>query len=191
MIPSSKQKLYYAVITLASLVGFVASFLQMLEKLTLMKNVDAVLVCNLNSVFSCTNILNAPQSSVFGFPNSLLCIIFFGFTLTAGLIGWTGGVITAKMRLVFQAMAVFFLGFGLWYFWESIFNVGSLCIYCLFCYLGVLFINGAFHRLNYPDYTHNPAIQKLLEQIKTKGIDIFILSLIGLVIILEAIIKFL
>lgn len=190
MIPTSKQKLYYAVITLASLLGFVASFLQMLEKLTLMKNVDAVLVCNLNSVFSCTNILNAPQSSVFGFPNSLLCIIFFAFTMVAGLIGWAGGLVTHKLRLAFQAMAVFFLGFGLWYFWESIFNVGGLCMYCLACYLGVLFINGAFFRLNYRDYTQNPAIQKRLEQIKTKGIDIFILSLIGLVIILEAIIKF-
>ena len=90
---------------------------------------------------------------MFGFPNSLLCIVFFALTLSAGLIGWVGGRITAKLRLAYQAMAAFFAGFGLWYFWQSIFNPGSLCIYCLFCYAGVLLINGAWFRLNYKDLT--------------------------------------
>src|SRR5665647_2459944 len=138
MQPRAKQKLLYGTLTIAAVIGFVAFFLQMLEKLTLLRNAQSTLSCNLNSVFNCSHILNAPQSSVFGFPNSLLCVTFFALMLSAGLIGWTGGLITSKLRFVYQAMTLFFIGFGFWYFWQSIFNVASLCIYCIFCYLGVL-----------------------------------------------------
>lgn len=190
MKPQSNQKLLYGIITIGAAVGFIASFLQMLEKITLLKSSDAVLSCNLNSVFNCSNILNAPQSSVFGFPNSLLCITFFALMLTAGLVGWTGGHITSKLRLVYQAMTLFFIGFGFWYFWQSIFNVGSLCVYCIFCYLGVLAISGAWFRLNYKDWPIGKGAQKVVDRMVASGADIFIWCLIALVMVLEAIIKF-
>ena len=132
--------------------GLLASFLQMLEKITLLKNPHAALSCNLSSVFNCSNILNAHQSSVFGFPNSLMCIVFFALMLSAGLAGLGGGVLHRWLRLSYQFLALFFVVFGFWYLWQSIFNVGSLCIYCIFCYGGLLLVNTAWLRLNYADY---------------------------------------
>src|SRR3989344_2087092 len=180
----------YAVITVGAIVGFLASFLQMLEKITLLKNSDAVLSCNLNSVFSCSNVLNASQSSVFGFPNSLLCIAFFGLMFSAGLIGLTGAVINRWVRLAYQAMSLFFLGFGLWYFWQSIFNIGVLCIYCIFCFGGLLLINWAWLRLNYKDYGLSKKNLARVERWVGKGADIFLWALVALIITLWAIIKF-
>ena len=186
----AKQKLLYAILTVGAAIGFLASFLQMLEKITLLKNSDAVLSCNLNSVFSCSNVLNASQSSVFGFPNSLLCIAFFALMFSAGLIGLTGSVINNRVRLVYQAMSLFFLGFGLWYFWQSIFNIGVICIYCLFCFGGLLLINGAWFRLNYKDYGFSKKTLSKVERWVNKGADIFFWCLVALVITLWAIIKF-
>ena len=186
----NKQKWLYGIITVGGAIGFTASFLQMLEKITLLKNAHSVLSCNLNSVFNCSNILNAHQSSVFGFPNSLLCITFFALTLSAGLIGWTGGNINKKLKFVYQGLAVFFAGFGFWYFWQSIFNIGSLCIFCLFCYGGVLVINGAWFRLNYKDFPVSKRTQSILDRAVASGADIFFWCLIALVIVLEAIVKF-
>ncbi|OGL37384.1 hypothetical protein A3E49_01665 [Candidatus Saccharibacteria bacterium RIFCSPHIGHO2_12_FULL_49_19] len=183
-------KLYWMILTIGAAVGLLASFLQMLEKITLVKNSEAVLSCNLNSVFNCSNVLNASQSSVFGFPNSLLCIVFFSLLLAAGLIGWTGGAINAKLRFFFQFMALFFAGFGFWYFWQSIFNIGVLCIYCVFCYGGVLAINGALFRLNYKDYPLSKKTMAKLDTWVARGADLFFWCLIALVIALEAIIKF-
>jgi uncharacterized membrane protein len=185
-----RQKVLYGVMTIGAAIGFTASFLQMLEKIALLKNAHTTLSCNLNSVFSCSNILNAHQSSVFGFPNSLLCISFFAIMLSAGLIGWTGGLINAKLRLVYQAMTLFFVGFGFWYFWQSIFNVGSLCIYCVFCYGGVLLISGAWFRLNYKELHLDKSVQRVADLMVSSGADIFLWCLIALVIVLEAIIKF-
>ena len=180
----------YAILTVGAGVGFIASFLQMLGKITLLKNSDSVLSCNLNSVFSCSNILNAHQSSVFGFPNSLLCIAFFALLLSVGLVGWTGSVVKPKLLFVYQAMSLFFAGFGFWYFWQSIFNVGALCVYCLFCYGGVLLINGALLRLNYKNLPFGKKVMLAVDRLVSRGADIFFWCLIALVIVLEAIIKF-
>ena len=162
----------------------------MLEKITLLKNAHAVLTCNFGTVFNCSNILNAHQSSVFGFPNSLLCISFFAVTMSAGLVGWTNGIINAKARFFYEAMALFFVGFGFWYFWQSIFNIGSICIYCLFCYGSVLAISGAWFRLNYADLPLSAKTHKVLSRAVAKGADIFVWILIALGITLEAILKF-
>jgi len=64
-----KKRSLYAVLAAGSSLGLLASFLQLLEKLVLLKNSHAALTCNINSTFSCTNVLNAWQSEVFGFPN--------------------------------------------------------------------------------------------------------------------------
>ena len=190
MKPLGNQKLLYGILTIGATVGFLASFLQMLEKITLLKNAHSILTCNLNSVFNCSNILNAHQSSVFGFPNSLLCISFFAIMLSSGLIGWLGGIVPRIVRFAYQAMALFFVGFGFWYFWQSIFNIGSLCIYCLFCYTGVLAINGVWFRLNYRDLPLSKSTRKVVDRAVINGTDIFIWCLIALGIVLEAIIKF-
>jgi hypothetical protein len=87
-------------------------------------------------------------------------------------------------------MALFFVGFGFWYFWQSIFNIGSLCIYCLFCYTGVLAINGVWFRLNYRDLPLSKSTRKVVDRAVINGTDIFIWCLIALGIVLEAIIKF-
>jgi uncharacterized membrane protein len=184
------QKLQYGIITIAAAVGFLASFLQMLEKLTLLKNSHAALTCNLNSVFNCSNILNAHQSSVFGFPNSLLCMSFFMFTFSAGLIGWTSTRLNIKLRLVYEFFALFFVCFGFWYFWQSIFNVGSVCIYCLFCYGAVLTINGGWFRLNYKYLSGHKSTKRILDWVVANGADILLWCLIAAVIALEAILKF-
>lgn len=171
-------------------VGLIASFWQMLEKLTLLKNAHAVLSCNLNSVFNCTNILNAHQSSVFGFPNSLMCIVFFALMLSAGLIGLGGAQLHKRVRFAYQAFALFFVGFGFWYLWQSIFNIGALCIFCIFCYGGLLLVNGSWFRLNYRELPLRKKTIALLDEWVGRGADIFVWCLVAAAITLEAIIKF-
>lgn len=187
---TNTQKTLYATVTIAAIIGFLASFMQMIEKVTLLSNPQADLVCNINPIFSCTNILNAWQSSVFGFPNSLMCIAFFAIMLAVGLVGWTGGTISKNLRLVFQGIALFFIGFGFWYLWQSIFVVGSLCIFCIFCYSGVLAISYAWLRINQHDLPIGKKAQKFIDKTISGGNDIFIWLSIALLIVLEMIIKF-
>lgn len=176
--------------TVAAAIGFLSSFLQMLEKLELLANPRADLFCNINAVFSCNNILNAWQSSVFGFPNALMCLIFFTVMLAAGIIGWSNGVISKATRLTLHGMTLFFVGFGFWYLWQSIFVVGAMCIYCIGCYGAVLALAHAWLRLNYKDLPLNKRILKLINRLVASGCDLLVWIGIGLAIVVELIIQF-
>ncbi len=164
-----KHRTLYTALVAGTAIGLVASFLQLLEKLVLLKNSGATLSCNLSSVFSCTNVLNAWQSSVFGFPNSLLCVVLFAFILGIGLVGLTGGTLGRGVRLAVQGLSLFFLGFGLWFLWQSTFVIHAICIYCLFCFGALFLINGSILRLNAADL---PFGRRRMQQAIENGVDI-------------------
>jgi len=82
----TKQRLIYGITAIGGAIGLVASFLEVLEYQELLKNSHTLLACDLNSVFSCSSVLNAWQSKVFGFPNSLMCLVFFTLMLCNGFL---------------------------------------------------------------------------------------------------------
>ncbi len=154
-------------------IGVLAAFFQMLEKLTLLKNKDAILSCDLSSVFSCSNVLNSWQSSVFGFPNSLMCMILFAIFATAGVAGLAASALSRGFRLGVQALSLFTLAFALWFLEQSIYDIGSLCILCIFCFAGLLLVNGAWLRLNAHDLPVGERGRKALSRAIASGADIF------------------
>jgi len=172
------------------LIGMIAAFLQMTEKLTLLKNKDAILTCDLNSVFSCTNVLNAWQSSVFGFPNSLLCLTLFTIFTSTALVGLSGGVLPRRLRLSIQALSLFTLGFALWFLTQSIYVINALCILCIFCFAGLLLVNWGWLRLNAPDLPIGERARAFVKRCIATGADIFAWILLALAVAFAMILRF-
>lgn len=168
--------------TAGGLVGVVAAFMQTLEKIQLLKNPSNPLTCDLSSVFSCTNVLNAWQSSVFGFPNSLMCMGFFVVFASIGLAGWTGAKLPRGLRLGIQALALGVLGFGLWFMQQSIYSIGALCLYCVFCITGLVVVNAAWLRINAEDLPIGVRGRALLQRGIAKGADIFAWTVLWLIL---------
>ncbi len=177
-----KQRTIYSVITAGGAIGLTASFLETIEYQEILKNAHAQLACNLNSVFSCGNVLNAWQSKVFGFPNSMMCMVFFTLMLSSGLIGLTGGVLAPKLRLWLHAIATFFLGFALWFMWQSTFQIRALCILCLFCLSGLLAVNWGWLRTNADILPLSQRRRSQLRVFIDAGADTFVWVLLALVI---------
>lgn len=179
----TRHQTYWSVLSLGASVGLLASFLETTEYQILLKNSHAVLTCNLNSVFNCTNVLNAWQSKVFGFPNSMMCMVFFTLMLAFGLVGWTGGQLVKNLRLAAQGLALFFLGFGLWFLQQSTFSIRSLCILCVFCFAGLITVNACLLRLNATELPYlSPTAKKRLQQTFVGGKDIFAWCVFGLIV---------
>jgi len=160
----TKNKALFGLVVGASVIGLVASFMQLLDKLVHLKNPTANLACNISSVFNCSNVLDAWQSSFFGFPNSIMCIVFFSVILGVALVGATGSSIGKILRLIMHFFAVFFLLFGAWYLWQSIYVIGTVCIYCMFCYAAVIAMNFAWTRINVVDLPFPKYKQKLIKR---------------------------
>lgn len=177
-----KQRSIYGLMTAGSLVGMIAAFLQTLEKLTLIKNPNSELYCNLNSVFSCSNVLNSPQASVFGFPNSIMCLMLFTVFFSVALVGLGGGTISKKVRISIQTLSLFTLGFALWFLWQSTYRIGSLCIFCLFCFAGLLSVNWGWLRLNANDLPIPESSTKKVRLAIAAGADTFAWILLAMLV---------
>ncbi len=172
--PSTKSaRNLWATLVGAASVGMLASFIQTIERIDWGSNPKAPLVCDINSVFSCNSVFGAWQSRVFGFPNSLMCVVFFAVLLGVGLAGLTGSALNRKLRLVLHFFSVFFLGFGAWYLLESAYVIKALCIFCIFCYAAVIALNWAWLRINAADLPIKASYNKALIKSFDKGADSF------------------
>lgn len=183
------QKLY-GIMTAGGFLGMVAAFLQTLEKLTLIEHKDKALACDLNSVFSCSNVLNSWQSSVFGFPNSIMCLTLFTIFTISAAAGAAGSKLAKGFRLAIQGLSLFTLGFALWFLWESTYKISSLCIFCIFCTIGLLLVNGAWLRINVADLPVGAAARKRVKRAIETGADIFGWTVLGLLVAFAMILHF-
>lgn len=167
-----------------------AAVLQITEKIALLKNKEALLTCDLNSVFSCSNVLNAWQSSVFGFPNSIMCLILFTTFTTSAVVGLTGGRLSRNYRIGAQALSLMTVGFALWFLSQSVYVINALCVLCIFCFVGLLFINWSWLRMNVTDLPVGEKARGVLTRAVEHGADTFIWILIALAVFFAMIIRF-
>ena len=120
-----------ALLAVGGIVGLAASFTLTYDKLELLRNPDFVPSCDFGSVLSCSNIMKTGEAEVFGFPNSLLGLIGFSVIITLGVLlmakidfpewVWAG----LQVGLVFGIFAVH------WLIFESLYDIGSLCPWCM------------------------------------------------------------
>ena len=154
---NTSKKYVWLTIIISAVLGGLAAFVQTVERINYALHPSSPLTCDINSVFSCTNVFDAWQSSVFGFSNSVMCLVFFAVTLGVGLAGITAEI-GKYVRLAMHFFALFFLGFGAWYLQQSAFSISSLCIFCIFCYGGVIGLNWAWLRINVNDLPVSPSV---------------------------------
>lgn len=116
---------------LGGLIGFWASMVLTNDKIKILQDPNYISNCDINSIFSCGEIVNTAQASVFGFPNTLIGISTFSVLITFGVL------LLAKVELPSWVLKGIVIGSGLatifvsWLAYQSIFIIGSLCAYCI------------------------------------------------------------
>ncbi len=125
------EKKFPYLLTVLSIVGLLASFLLMTDTIQLIKDPAAELPCNINPFISCGNSILSEQGEIFGFPNPLLGIISFSMTLSLGMLLVTGNAINERIMLLLNLGLLGSMIFVIWFYYQSLFNLGTLCIYCM------------------------------------------------------------
>jgi uncharacterized membrane protein len=116
---------------LGGLVGFWASMILTNDKIKILQDPNYISNCDINTIFSCGEIVNTAQASVFGFPNTLIGISTFSVLITFGVL------LLAKVELPRWVLKGIVTGSGLatifvtWLAYQSIFIIGALCAYCI------------------------------------------------------------
>lgn len=183
-------KLVWWVATIGASVGLVASFIQTIERISYADQPLKALTCDINSVFSCSSVFDGWQSSFFGFSNSIMCLAFFAVVLGVAISGLTGSLINRYLRLIMHFFSVFFLFFGAWYLQQSAYDIGALCIFCIFCYSGVIALNWAWLRINIDDLAAPVHFKKQASKLINSGADTFLWLLWAIAIAIMIIIKY-
>lgn len=134
------KKTYPYILIVASIIGLLASFVLTIDTIELIKDPNIDLPCNINPFVSCKSVATTRQSEVFGFPNTLLGIVSFSMLLSAGIllllqkpkydeVSKTKGEKVFWLLVNLGLLAAFV--FVMWFFYQSVYSIGSLCIYCM------------------------------------------------------------
>ncbi len=125
-----RQALPYILIV-AGIIGFYCSFILTQDKFALLQNPHLHLSCSLDPVISCGSVVQSKQGSAFGFPNPFLGLGAFASMATIGIAIKAGGVFRRWFWLGLEAGLVFAVSFVHWLFFQSVYRIQALCLYCM------------------------------------------------------------
>jgi len=163
-IASSERLLGFAIfLIVASAIGLFAAFELTYEKIQVLINPERDVSCDFSLLVQCGKNMSSAQGSVFGFPNSLLGLIGWPVVMATG-VGMLAGARFARWWWVaFNVAAAGALGFVIWLIHESIFELGTLCPWCMVTWTAVipLFWVSTFWNLQHGVWSSNEKVQAL------------------------------
>ena len=125
---------------IAGILGFAASFILTIDKFKVLKDSGFTPSCNINATLNCKSVMLSKQAEVFGFPNSLIGIGTFAMMLViavALLMGIRFPKLFWQLVLAGTALAVFFCH---WLAFQTTFEIGALCPYCMVAWFATLLV---------------------------------------------------
>ncbi len=125
------DKWIFGTMLVFGIIALLASFVLTIEEFHLLKNPDAQLSCSINLVLNCATVMQTWQASVLGFPNMLIGLIAFPTVIMTAALGLSR---TKLPRWFWQAASIgffFSMLFAQWLFFQSLYDIGTLCPWCL------------------------------------------------------------
>lgn len=125
------SKSYTYTLLVCGLVGLLAAFLLTIDTIKLSKDPTLNLPCNINPFISCSSVIGSQQGAVFGFPNPLLGIAGFSAITTLAVLIILGASPDRRFWKIFMIGITLAIVFVHWFIYQSIYVLGSLCLYCM------------------------------------------------------------
>ncbi len=124
-------KTFPFLLVIGGFIGLLSAYIITVEKIELIKNPNFRPSCEINPLLSCGSIMDTPQAEIFGFPNPLLGLVGFAVVITVGMALIAGAKFKRWFWLGLQAGTIFGVVFVHWLFYQSLYNIGALCLYCM------------------------------------------------------------
>ena len=116
---------------ITGVIGWLASGALVLEKLEVLKDPNHVTVCDVNPWISCGQVMQTPQSSVFGFPNMFIGIVAFAVIITTAMGILAGARFSRWYWLGLQAGVTLGFAFVVWLWSQALYAIHILCPFCM------------------------------------------------------------
>ena len=119
------------VLIVTGAVGWYAALALTLDKLAVLANPEADLDCNFSVIVQCGKNLGSWQGAILGFPNPIIGLGGFVAPIAVGVALLAGATFARWFWIAFNAGVAGAFAFCLWLAYQSIFNLGTLCPWCM------------------------------------------------------------
>lgn len=126
-----RHKWTYVEMLVSSILSLASSLVLSIDAWKLAKDPGTVLSCNISATISCGKVAESWQSVLLGFPNAFLGLIAEPVVITIAVAALGGSLFRRGFLLTAQAIYSIGLVFAYWLFYQSYFNIGALCPWCL------------------------------------------------------------
>jgi uncharacterized membrane protein len=182
----------YLWMLISSFLSLSASLVLSVDAITLAKNSNSKLFCDINSVVSCGKVASSWQSNLLGFPNSFLGLICEPVVITLAVAG-LGRTKFPKWFLK-TALAIYAIGltFALWLLSQSFFVIKAFCPWCLVVTISTVTVFSTMLRINLYENTFRFAQERYTKvtDFLDKGRDYVVVTAIYSVIVLAILFKY-
>ncbi|CAB4562810.1 MAG: vitamin K epoxide reductase [Actinobacteria bacterium] len=159
---------YLTMLISASLSLFAAMVLS-IDAFKLAKDENVDLSCSINAVVSCGKVALSWQSTVFGFPNSFIGLMFESAVITIAIAGLMQVRFpNSLIRIAFFIYSAALI-FALWLFSQSFFVIKAFCPWCMLVtvstisvFMSMLRINIYQNAFNWSEVIHQKILRLIL-----------------------------
>ncbi|AZQ70768.1 MULTISPECIES: vitamin K epoxide reductase family protein [Streptomyces] len=132
------SRAFALLLVITGAMGLLASWVITLDKFELLKDPNYKPGCSLNPIVSCGNIMSSKQAEAFGFPNPMLGLVCYGAIIAIGLALLSGARFPRWYWLGMEAGCLFGVGFVTWLQYQSLYVIGSLCLWCCLAWVATI-----------------------------------------------------
>jgi uncharacterized membrane protein len=169
-----------------------ASLVLSIDAVRLAADPSVSLSCNLNSVISCGTVATSWQAQLLGFPNAFLGLIAEPVVITIAVAS-LGGVRFPRWFML-SAQIVYSIGFifAYWLFYQSMFNIGALCPWCLLITASTTLVFSTLTHVNIRDgnLLLPPRAQAVLKNAVEAGLDAIVVTIWLLILALLIVLRY-
>jgi uncharacterized membrane protein len=119
-------------------VGLIASTMLTIDKIHVLKDPNFDPACNINPIFSCGSVMKTKQAEIAGVPNTLVGLVTFPVLITIGAMMLFGARMNRRFWQLFQLGVLGGLGMVIYLFFQGVYRINALCIYCVVTWVSVL-----------------------------------------------------
>jgi uncharacterized membrane protein len=137
LVPSPNKRFAITLIW-TGIVGWLAAFALVLERIRLAEHPHEALSCDINLWISCAKVMITPQARLLGFPNPIIGLGAFVFPIAVGFAILAG----ARFKLWFWRCFAIGISMGfifiVWLFTQTNYAIHALCPYCMVAWAAMI-----------------------------------------------------
>lgn len=136
--PHLSTRAFAIILIVTGVIGLVASFVLTADKIHVLRDPNYNPLCNINPIFSCGSVMKSSQAQVWGIPNTVFGLVGFSMVLAVAATLLAGARMKAWFWRCWMLGMVAGLGGFLYLFIQSVFNLKTLCVYCMSTWAALL-----------------------------------------------------